>query len=80
MKNEDIIEQFTIDRAKELFGAKLVILIQVARQIQFICLVLILGNKILTLSLVNGGHFTHGHSKNSSDMPFIMIFLKILGI
>ena len=72
-QNVDIVEQLAIDRAKELFGAEHVNVqphsgSQANSAVYLSCLNP--GDKILTLSLENGGHLTHGHPKNSSGMLY----------
>jgi len=68
-ENVDIVEQLAIDRAIQLFGGEHVNVqphsgSQANMGVYFS--VLEPGDKILTMSLVDGGHLTHGHSANFS--------------
>jgi len=65
----DIVEQLAIDRAIQLFGGEHVNVqphsgSQANMGVYFS--VLEPGDKILTMSLVDGGHLTHGHAANFS--------------
>lgn len=69
----DAIEQIAIDRAKQLFGAEHVNVQPHSgsqANIGVYFAVLKPGDKILTMSLENGGHLTHGHPKNLSGAYF----------
>lgn len=68
-ENVDLVEQLAIDRAIQLFGAEHTNVqphsgSQANMGVYFS--VLKPGDKILTMSLVDGGHLTHGHSANFS--------------
>ena len=68
-ENVDIVEQLAIDRAIQLFGGEHVNVqphsgSQANMGVYFS--ILEPGDKILTMSLVDGGHLTHGHSANFS--------------
>ncbi len=68
-ENVDIVEQLAIDRAIQLFGGEHVNVqphsgSQANMGVYFS--VLEPGDKILTMSLVDGGHLTHGHFANFS--------------
>lgn len=80
-KNVDIIESLAIERAKQLFGAEHVN-VQPHSGTQANCAVYMAvlkpGDKILTLSLENGGHLTHGHKKNFSGILFDVVHYDIL--
>jgi glycine hydroxymethyltransferase len=68
-ENVDSIERLAIDRAKQLFGAEHVnVQPHSGSQANFAVYMAVLnpGDKILTLSLENGGHLTHGHPSNAS--------------
>ncbi|MDR1413747.1 MAG: serine hydroxymethyltransferase [Puniceicoccales bacterium] len=72
-ENVDVIEQLAIDRAKQLFAAEHVnVQPHSGSQANFAVYSAVLkpGDKILTLSLQNGGHLTHGHPKNISGMLY----------
>ncbi|MDR1433250.1 MAG: serine hydroxymethyltransferase [Puniceicoccales bacterium] len=72
-ENVDTVEQLAIDRAKQLFGAEHVnVQPHSGSQANFAVYACALnpGDKILTLSLQNGGHLTHGHPKNISGMLY----------
>ncbi|MDR1232920.1 MAG: serine hydroxymethyltransferase [Puniceicoccales bacterium] len=74
--NADVVEQLAIDRAKQLFGAEHVnIQPHSGSQANSAVYTATLnpGDKILTLSLENGGHLTHGHPKNTSGMLYKVI-------
>jgi glycine hydroxymethyltransferase len=79
-KNVDTVEQIAIDRAKQLFGAEHVnVQPHSGSQANFAVYVSTLGpgDKILTLSLQNGGHLTHGHQKNISGMLYRVVHYDI---
>jgi glycine hydroxymethyltransferase len=74
--NVDVVEQLAIDRAKQLFGAEHVnVQPHSGSQANSAVYTATLnpGDKILTLSLENGGHLTHGHPKNTSGMLYKVI-------
>jgi glycine hydroxymethyltransferase len=74
--NVDAVEQLAIDRAKQLFGAEHVnVQPHSGSQANSAVYIATLnpGDKILTLSLENGGHLTHGHPKNISGMLYKVI-------
>lgn len=78
--NVDNIEQLAIDRAKELFGAEHVNVqphsgSQANAAVYLSCLKP--GDKILTLSLENGGHLTHGHPKNFSGILYNVVHYNV---
>ncbi len=78
--NVDNIEQLAIDRAKELFGAEHVNVqphsgSQANAAVYLSCLKP--GDKILTLSLENGGHLTHGHPKNFSGILYDVVHYNV---
>ncbi|MDR2420411.1 MAG: serine hydroxymethyltransferase [Puniceicoccales bacterium] len=69
----DAIENLAIERAKRLFGAEHVnVQPHSGTQANLAVYTAVLkpGDKILTLSLENGGHLTHGHAKNLSGMLY----------
>ncbi|MBN36977.1 MAG: serine hydroxymethyltransferase [Opitutae bacterium] len=72
----DVAERLAIDRAKELFGAEHANVqphsgSQANTAVYFAFLQP--GDKILTMSLEDGGHLTHGHPKNFSGMLYDVI-------
>jgi glycine hydroxymethyltransferase len=74
--NVDVVERLAIDRAKQLFGAEHVnVQPHSGSQANSAVYTATLnpGDKILTLSLENGGHLTHGHPKNTSGMLYNVI-------
>ncbi|MDR2602959.1 MAG: serine hydroxymethyltransferase, partial [Puniceicoccales bacterium] len=74
--NVDVVERLAIDRAKQLFGAEHVnVQPHSGSQANSAVYTATLnpGDKILTLSLENGGHLTHGHPKNTSGMLYRVI-------
>ncbi|MDR2778805.1 MAG: serine hydroxymethyltransferase [Puniceicoccales bacterium] len=79
-ENVDVIEQLAIDRAKQLFGAEHVnVQPHSGSQANSAVYTAVLkpGDKILTLSLENGGHLTHGHPKNTSGMLYKVIHYNV---
>ncbi|MDR2576961.1 MAG: serine hydroxymethyltransferase, partial [Puniceicoccales bacterium] len=69
----DRVEQLAIDRAKQLFGAEHAnVQPHSGTQANFAVYTSFLkpGDKILTMSLSEGGHLTHGHAKNLSGMLY----------
>ncbi len=68
-ENVDVVEQLTINRALELFGAEHVNVqphsgAQANMAVYFAAIKP--GDKILTMNLAHGGHLTHGHPANFS--------------
>lgn len=79
-ENVDTVEQLAIDRAKQLFGAEHVnVQPHSGSQANFAVYACVLkpGDKILTLSLQNGGHLTHGHPKNISGMLYDVVHYDV---
>lgn len=68
-ENVDVVEQLTIDRARQLFGAEHVNVqphsgAQANMAVYFAAIKP--RDKILTMNLAHGGHLTHGHPANFS--------------
>ena len=75
-ENVDVVEQFAIDRAKQLFGAEHVNVqphsgSQANMAVYFS--VLNPGDRILTMDLSHGGHLTHGNKANFSGRFYSVI-------
>jgi glycine hydroxymethyltransferase len=77
----DVAENLAIERAKMLFGAEHVN-VQPHSGTQANTAVYLAtlkpGDTILTMSLENGGHLTHGHPKNISGMLYDVVHYGIL--
>jgi len=72
----DVVESLAIERAKKLFGAEHAnVQPHSGSQTNTAVYMAFLkpGDKILTLSLEDGGHLTHGHPKNFSGMLYEVI-------
>jgi len=72
----DVVEQIAIDRAKALFGAEHAnVQPHSGSQTNTVVYMAFLnpGDKILTLSLQDGGHLTHGHPKNFSGILYDVV-------
>lgn len=72
----DQIEQLAIDRAKELFGAEYVNVQPLSwspANLAVYLWVLKPGDKVLWLSLDQGGHLSHGHPLNFSGLLYTII-------
>ena len=75
-ENVDIVEMLAIERAKELFGAEHVNVQPHSGSqanyaaYQALCTV---GDTVLGMDLLNGGHLTHGHSMNFSGKNYNIV-------
>lgn len=72
----DVVEQLAIDRAKELFGAEHVnVQPHSGSQANIAVYTALLepGDKVLAMSLTDGGHLTHGHPMNFSGKIYNII-------
>ncbi|MDR1255343.1 MAG: serine hydroxymethyltransferase [Puniceicoccales bacterium] len=78
----DVVENLAIERAKMLFDAEHVnVQPHSGSQANTAVYVAVLkpGDTILTMSLENGGHLTHGHPKNISGMLYNVVHYGITG-
>ncbi|MDR3273799.1 MAG: serine hydroxymethyltransferase [Puniceicoccales bacterium] len=76
----DVVETLAIERAKMLFGAEHVnVQPHSGSQANTAVYMAMLkpGDTILTMSLENGGHLTHGHPKNISGMLYNVVHYGI---
>ncbi|MDR0715208.1 MAG: serine hydroxymethyltransferase [Puniceicoccales bacterium] len=76
----DTVENLAIERAKMLFGAEHVnVQPHSGSQANMAVYMAVLkpGDTILTMSLENGGHLTHGHPKNISGMLYHVVHYGI---
>ncbi|MDR3316723.1 MAG: serine hydroxymethyltransferase [Puniceicoccales bacterium] len=72
----DAVERLAIGRARELFGAEHANVQPhsgTQANLSVYAAVLRPGDKILTMSLIEGGHLTHGHGKNLSGMLYSVV-------
>ena len=72
----DVVESLAIERARKLFGAEHAnVQPHSGSQTNTVVYLAFLqpGDKILTLSLEDGGHLTHGHPKNFSGMLYDVV-------
>ena len=72
----DVVEQLAIDRAKELFGAEHANVQPHSgsqANISVYTALLQPGDKILAMSLTDGGHLTHGHPMNFSGKIYNIV-------
>jgi glycine hydroxymethyltransferase len=79
-ENVDVVEELAIARAKQLFGAEHAnVQPHSGSQANSAVYTSVLrpGDKILTLSLADGGHLTHGHPKNTSGMLYNVVHYGI---